>query len=184
MTPLPPALTARLAEEAGGPVRVLARAPLGGGDISHTERIETTAGSFIVKSRAEAGAGFFRAEADGLAAIAASGTSLRIPRVLAWQDEAPGFILLEDLGRGEPTRGFDERVGRGLAEVHRSRADRFGFSRDGFCGATAQPNPWCETWVDFYARERLGHQLTLAAAAGRLSSADRRQVERVIERLD
>jgi fructosamine-3-kinase len=177
-------LTALLADSIGGPVRILRRAPLGGGDISHTERIETSAGSFVVKTNAAARTGFFRAEADGLAALAASGTSLTIPRVIAWQDDEPGCIVLEDLGRGQPVMGYDERVGRGLAEVHRSRADRFGFSGDGFCGATAQPNPWHDTWITFYARERLGHQLALASAADLLSTGERRQVERLIDRLD
>jgi protein-ribulosamine 3-kinase len=60
----------------GAPVRMLRRAPLGGGSINDTTHIETTAGAFVVKAHRRAPARMFQAEADGLNALRASGTTL------------------------------------------------------------------------------------------------------------
>jgi fructosamine-3-kinase len=180
----------------GRPTRIERRVSLAGGDISEVERLETVGsrqtGSretrsqmrFVLKSDRHGTPGLFPAEAAGLAALAQSGTSLRIPRVVALRSERPAFLVLEDLGTCSRRAGFEEAVGRGLAELHRSTADRFGFDTDTFCGTTPQPNAWMEDWRTFYGRARLGHQLGLAAQAGLLSNGDRMQVERLIGRLD
>lgn len=177
-------MEAAIAAALARPVRVGSRRALSGGDISHVERIETDAGAFVVKSHPSPPAGFFGAEAAGLAALRASGTSLQIPAVVAVSDDEPAFLVLEDLGTGGPSGGFDEALGRGLAELHRRGADRFGFERQTFCGTTSQPNPWTDRWVDFYREARLGHQLDLARRSGQLSSSEGRSVGRLLERLD
>ncbi len=176
-------VTGAIAAAAGTRVEIRRRTPLGGGSINRTERLDTTAGSFVLKSHTAAPPGFFQAEADGLRAIASSGTSLTIPRVVACGDDDAPFLLLEDLGDGSRTRDFDERLGRGLAELHRASSARFGFAHDNFCGATPQPNPWTDRWVDFYATSRLGVQARLARDAGRLSSRESAALDRVIARL-
>ena len=181
-------LTARvessLGAAVGGPVRITRRTPLGGGDISQVERLDTTAGRFVLKTARHQLPEFFRAEADGLTAIAGSGTSLRVPHAVARDDADPAFLVLEDLGTGRARPDDDEAFGRGLAELHRTQADRFGFARDNFCGATPQPNAWRDRWVDFYGQARLGHQLDLAARAGGLDPGDRPALERLILGLD
>ncbi len=53
---------------------------LAGGSINRTERIDTTAGVFVLKSNRVAPPGFFRAEAGGLSALRASGTTLMVPQ--------------------------------------------------------------------------------------------------------
>jgi protein-ribulosamine 3-kinase len=177
------AIESALSRALGEPVRIRERAALGGGSINDTFRIETTAGEFVVKSTADAPPGMFQAEAAGLAALRSSGTSLAIPRVVLVQASRPSFLVLEYLHAGPRGPRFDEALGRGLAEVHRSRNLRFGFEADGFCGATPQPNPWTDRWPDFYRDARLGHQLRLAVRAGLLTSADRGRIERLMARL-
>jgi fructosamine-3-kinase len=170
----------------GGPVRILRRARLGGGSINDTVRIETTAGAFVVKSHRHAPSRMFQVEAAGLNALRASGTTLAIPRVIAVGPNEPGassFIVLEYLAAGRRRADFDEALGRGLAELHRSTADRFGFHTDNYCGATPQPNRWTSGWVDFYRESRLGHQLRLATDASLLSPAETRQIDSLIARL-
>lgn len=176
-------ISAAIESALGARVAIRRRTPLGGGSINRTERLETTAGSFVLKSRAAAPPGFFQAEADGLRALASSGTSLTLPRVVACGDDDAPFLLLEDLGNGTRARDFDERLGRGLAQLHRASAARFGFARDNFCGATPQPNPWTDRWVDFYATSRLGFHARLARDAGRLSSRESGALDRLIARL-
>ena len=165
------------------PVRIRGRVALGGGDISQVERLDTTAGPFVLKSDRHNVPGLFSAEAESLGALARSGTSLRIPAVVACRDADPSFLVLEDLGHGRPRPDDDERFGRGLAELHRAGADRFGFVRDTFCGTTSQPNPWTPRWIDFYGQARLSHQLEIASQGGRLSFGDRERIERLIDRL-
>jgi protein-ribulosamine 3-kinase len=154
------------------PVRILRRTPLGGGSINETSRIETTAGTFVVKSHDRAPARMFRAEAEGLRAVRASGTTLRVPEVVAIGAESAGrsFIVLEYLAGGRRGADFDESLGRGL-------------EADNFCGDTPQPNPWTGTWVEFYAQSRLGYQLRLAADAGHVSGTERQQVDALISNL-
>ncbi len=183
MNDLAAAVAAALGRAFGAPVGVGVRRPLGGGSINRTELVETTAGTFVLKSNRHAPAGMFRAEAAGLSALRASGTSLVVPRVVAVHDSAPAFLLLEYLAAGPRTSDFDEALGRGLAGLHQSTSARFGFDHDNFCGATMQPNPWTDGWVDFYAASRLGHQAELAGAAGRLGADERRAIAGLIDRL-
>jgi len=183
MTDLVLAVEATLSRVLGGQVRIEQRVRLAGGSISHTERLDTTAGSFVLKFHETPPPGFFRAEADGLTALRQSGTSLVIPRVIAYEDVAPSFLLTEFLSEGRRQSDFDEQLGRGLAELHRTTAPQFGFAEDNYCGATPQPNAWRERWVDFYAHARLGYQLGLASAGGLLAAVEIVRVRRLVERL-
>lgn len=185
------AVEAALTRSAGRRVRVLARSPLGGGSISVVERLDTDAGPYVLKSNADAPADFFDAEAAGLEALRSAGSPLVIPRVVAATAEtaetASGtgrFILLEYLPPGQRDDGFDERFGTGLAALHRTTHESFGFGRDTFCGATRQQNAWRDRWVDFYAHARLAPLVEQAARMGLLSRADGRAFERIVSRLE
>lgn len=176
------ALTGALGEE----VRVTGRRTLGGGCINSAARLDTSAGPFFCKHNASPLPGLFSKEAACLEAMRSSGTSLVIPRVIAHADPsggAPGFLITELLEPGSRVRDFDERLGRGLAELHRSTAGAFGFETDTYCGAITQPNPWTGSWVEFYRTHRLGHQLRLAREGGLLGRGEARTFERLLDRL-
>ena len=177
-------ILAALSRATGRPLEIRARTALGGGSINRTERIDTSEGPFVLKSNPAAPPRFFEAEAEGLQALSQSGTPLAIPTVVVRGDDVPAFLVLQDLGSGTPTRDFDERLGRGLAALHRHQGDAFGFSCDNFCGLTPQPNPWTDRWVEFYATSRLGFQLQRASDAGLLSSSEVAAIDGVIARLD
>ena len=156
-------------------------ARLGGGSINLVERIEAAGGTVIRKSHHRAPPGFFRAEADGLRALAKSGTALVVPAVI---DEGDGaFLVIEDLGDGARAGDFDARLGAGLAQLHRATAPQFGFERDNFCGLTPQRNQWCDRWVDFYRDRRLGDQQSLAVSNDLLSPSDAAKLDRLRARL-
>lgn len=178
------ALLRALSSAANEAVTILSRQPLGGGDISQVERVVTTGGAFVVKRHVTAPPGFFHAEAAGLTALRRSGTSLRVPEVLAVGDDTAPLIVLEDLGRGRSHEHVDEVVGRGLAELHRHHADRFGFDRETFCGLTPQPNAWTDRWVAFYGEQRLRPQVARATHTGQLSSGDAGLLDALIAKLD
>lgn len=134
----------------------------------------------VVKRWPGAPEDFFAAEAAGLAALAGAG-ALRVPRVLAL---APEQLVLEDLGEGAPKDRFWTAAGRGVAELHRTRGERFGFKRDGYCGPTPQSNAWSPDGMAFFAQRRLLPQARRAMDAGRIEADDLRAVERLCERLD
>jgi len=125
-----------------------------------------------------------RAEADGLAALAATQT-VRVPRVVACF-EAAGLALLAmewlDFAPS-PAAGFGERFGRALAALHAATppgGGRFGWRRDNWLGATPQYNAWSaasarDGWIAFVAERRL---LPMAEGLGEpLVAAVRRVVE-------
>lgn len=122
-----------------------------GGDTNRAAVFETGGQTLFVKWNTHDLPGQFEAEARGLRAMAASGTSLIVPEVVHVADR---FLVLAYLEPGP--RPSPEAIGTGLAELHRATDDRgFGFSVDGTCGATPQRNPWHADWPTFYAEHRL-----------------------------
>lgn len=154
--------------------------PLAGGDINDVRRVRFQDGSgAVVKLLPSAPAGFFAAEAEGLATLAATAT-VRVPAVLGVGDH---HLLLEDLGEGEPADGFWDRFAQGLARLHAVHAPRHGWTRDKFIGRSLQPNGWLADGWEFFAERRLRHQADLAHGSGRLDRRDRTRVETLCGRL-
>ncbi|MGA9422502.1 MAG: fructosamine kinase family protein [Rhodanobacteraceae bacterium] len=133
----------------------------------------------FVKIRHHAPAGFFEAEARGLAALANTG-ALRVPEVLEVSDEG---IALEDLGSGDPAPGDWERAGAGVAALHRRAASRFGFEAPGWCGDSKQDNTWDDDGFRFFAEYRLLPQGRRALDAGRIERDDMSRIESVCKHL-
>jgi fructosamine-3-kinase len=132
--------------------------------------------------RAGAPPDLFPSEARGLEALRAAGSELVVPRVVAASEPVagdPGFLILEFLPPGSGGPREDERLGRGLAAIHRITSDRFGFTCATYCGTTRQENAPCETWAEFYAARRLR---PLVDALG-LDRDARRPFHRLVERL-
>jgi fructosamine-3-kinase len=161
--------------------------PLGGGDIN--DAYEATLGRgrrLFVKTNLAAPRAMFPAEARGLAWLAEA-RALRIPEVVAVSTEAgegAPFLALELVGAGARARDFDERLGRGLASLHRFGAPRFGLDHDNFVGRLPQANaPTGGVWADFYRTRRLEAQLRRAADAGLASARMKGGFERLFAAL-
>jgi len=160
--------------------------PLSGGDINDAYELELSSGVHVfLKTNERAPATLFPAEAHGLDWLREA-RALRIPQVLAvssGREGEPGFLVLELLKSARPAADFDERLGRGLAALHRSGASRFGLERDNFIGSLPQRNRAHETWADFLWFERFEPQLALAVKSGRMTSRLRSRFERLSARL-
>jgi len=180
-----PILTEALERALGTAVRASRR--LSGGDINDAFELELADGRRVfLKTNDRAPPEMFPAEAEGLSFLRAAG-ALRIPEVIAVSEERPGapaFLVLELLSAGERARGFDERLGRGLAELHRFGAPNFGHVRDNFIGSLPQSNRACASWAEFYWRERLEPQLARSVASGLASARMRDGFERLAKKLD
>ncbi len=159
---------------------------IAGGDINRAYQVALVDGRrLFVKANGRAPQGMFAAEARGLGWLAEAG-ALRIPQVVAVA--APGdpqqFLVLELVATGAPARDFDERLGRGLAALHRRGAPRFGLDHDNFIGWLPQANGAADSWPEFYRARRLEAQLRRAADGGRASSRMRQGFERLFRLLD
>src|SRR5262245_48366072 len=106
----------RAALEAALRAKVAGARPVGGGDINRADAVTLGDGRrLFVKWNAREPAGMFAAEARGLAWLA-DAAAVRVPGVVAVGD---GFLALELIEAAPPARDFDERLGRGLAALHR-----------------------------------------------------------------
>jgi len=164
---------------------VRSQSPVSGGDINRAFELRLADGqSVFLKTHARAPLTMFAAEAQGLEFLREA-RALRIPEVLAFSPaaEGPAFLLLEFIRSAEPGRGFDERLGRELSNLHRFGAPHFGFNAPNFIGRLAQRNEIHDNWADFYRAQRLEPQLRAAEAAGHASRALRRDFERLFSRL-
>jgi protein-ribulosamine 3-kinase len=157
-------------------LRITRHEAVPGGCIHDAARLVTTAGPFFAKWSADCAADLFLREAEGLEALRAAGSDLVVPRVVAAGAVGfePGFLVLEMLETGGAMD--DERLGRGLAAVHRCTAPAFGFPALTYCGPTPQDNRPAGTWADFYRDRRL---LPLVEKLGR----GRAPYDRLAERL-
>lgn len=151
-------------------VRITGTRAVSGGCINAAYRADTEAGGpLFVKLGNATEADGFAAEGEGLAALAATQT-IRVPRPIAWGAAGGrGFLATEFLELGH--RSAPRVLGEALAALHAAPASpgfraRFGWHRDNRIGATAQANTPHHDWLIFFAEQRLGTQLTLAAQDG------------------
>ena len=174
----------------GSSARIVRSEHVSGGDINQAYRLTLADGTQIfLKANTGKDISFFKAEADGLNAIAGSG-SIGVPRVLGFgTDKKHGaFLLLEWIERAvKPARDFWENFGRRLAALHRANTTTltpggcFGFTKDNYIGASSQVNEPCNRWVDFFRDRRLAPQFRMAPRY--FDAADRKRIDRLLERL-
>ena len=157
--------------------------PVGGGDSCAASRLTLDDGtSLFAKTWPGAGVpeGFFAAAGAGLRWRGGSGW-VAVPELLAATRE---LLALEWIEPGTPSPEAALRLGRELAELHRSGAPAFGAQWSGFIGILPQDNTFDPgPWSQWFGRRRLLPYLRRSVDGGALGSADAALVERVIERL-
>ncbi|MCB1958989.1 MAG: fructosamine kinase family protein [Rhodocyclaceae bacterium] len=157
--------------------------PVSGGSINRAYRVDVGGQVFFLKlNRAEALAQF-EAEADGLAALAATG-AFRVPRVLGCGgSEAAAFLLLEFLTLRPLASDADGQCfAEALAQLHRDTGERYGWPRDNFIGGTPQTNTPQDGWARFFVKQRLAPQIEAARAQGHAGALGR-DADALLERV-
>jgi protein-ribulosamine 3-kinase len=180
---IPPPLRAAVAARFGA---LRDSAPVSGGCVNHALRVTTAEGVLFLKHAPDAPTGLYAAEARGLEALRAAAEDLVIPDVLGWSeaaDGAPAWLALEWLETSAPAADHGERLGRGLAALHRAGSgEGWGWETDNFIGPLPQANAPAEEWPEFWRHRRLQPQLDLARVAGR-PAGDAADWERLFDRL-
>ena len=169
----------------GSSVRLIDSRSVGGGCINHAVKISTSVGDFFLKWNASAPMDMFMKEASGLNEMSQSGTSLVIPKVI-WSkevDDFPGLLLMEYLQPATNTSGMDERLGRGIAQLHRKSASAFGFHHSNYCGTTIQDNRWTDSWPEFYAERRIWELVQQIKSTRGMLPEEQKMYEKLVDKM-
>jgi fructosamine-3-kinase len=148
------------------PFSLLKAQPLTGGDINAAYRLQAENVSFFVKLNSPDRLAMFEAEALGLQALTQA-QAIRVPKLIACgKTPDHAFLALEYIDLHKLNSRSEQLLGQQLARLHRQKQAYFGWHRDNTIGSTTQVNGRYRDWITFWQEQRLGHQLTLAAANG------------------
>jgi fructosamine-3-kinase len=157
-----------------------------GGDANQAFEVELEGGRLVfVKTQTLPLPGLYRCEAEGLEWLKAAKV-LRVPEVLSFSEAdelGPACLVLERVKHGRRDRQYDERLGAGLAALHRTGAERWGFVHNNYLAILPQNNLKTETWAEFYATRRIEPQLARAVDAGHISQPLRQRIEKALTRI-
>ncbi len=170
----------------GQSVHPMTFASVSGGCIHVANRLETNCGSFFVKTGCGADAdSMLRCEALGLRRLQEAGVAT--PQVIGCQlDSTEAVLVLQWIEPAQSGAPFFQRLGHALADLHlySTEQSRFGFEQDNWIGATPQINTWCDSWIEFFATQRLGYQLKLARDNQLLNDTTSTLGDKLCQRLD
>lgn len=154
------------------------RVELNGGMIGTVYRVTLADGRTLVAKVGETPLSVEGAMLDYLA----DESDLPVPEVYHASDE---LLVIEYVdGESRITPAVERDAADHLAALHDVRADAFGFERDTLTGPVRQPNPWTDSWVDFFRDERIRHVASLARDGGSLPSSLADRVEAFASDLD
>jgi fructosamine-3-kinase len=155
--------------------------PMGGGCIGEVYKVELEDGTpFVAKVDTEGGAHLER-EAYMLGYLREN-SDLPVPEVYHGSET---LLLMEFIeGSSHFSAGAERHAAELLAALHGISADAYGHERSTLIGSLDQPNPWTESWTEFFGEQRLLYMARVAYEAGRLPTEDLLRVERLSEKLD
>ncbi len=153
----------------GKDIKIESRRTVHGGDANDAYALVLSDGrQAFLKENTISNADFFRAEAEGIDAISSTDT-LRVPDIFAYgTDGDRSFLLMEFIDRARLQKDFWEKLGTGLAMMHKAdtsvyvNGGRYGFGRNNYIGAGHQKNTPKNSWIEFFSECRLRPQFELA----------------------
>ncbi|WP_034947851.1 fructosamine kinase family protein [Erwinia oleae] len=156
-----------LSEQSGSSAEISHRTQLPGGDVHPAWLIRHADRDVFVKCNSRDMLDNFTSEADQLALLARTDT-VRVPRVYGvGSDKETSFLLLEYIPPHPLDAAAAQTLGAQLARLHQwSDQPQFGLDFDNNITTSPQPNSWVKRWSVFFAEQRIGWQLQLAAEKG------------------
>lgn len=115
---------------------------------------------FFIKTHSQAKSFpcFFKTEFKALQLLAEPNV-IHVPKPIVYDDD---FIVMEVFNEGAKANGWQEQMGRRLAQLHKATQNsQYGFEENNYIGTTKQINDWSDNWLNFWREQRLGYQLKL-----------------------
>lgn len=125
------------------------------GNINQGIYLETSSGSFFLKSNFESDSDIFEKEADGLEMLR-SNCPLQIPKVIhVGKVEDRNFLLMQWISSDKNNPVYWQELGVGLAQLHMATQESFGYAKSNFIASLVQTNSHKSSWIDFFIENRL-----------------------------
>jgi protein-ribulosamine 3-kinase len=158
-------IATHISQATSSPFKLENTSAAGGGSINNTHVLAGSGKKFFVKQNNASLLWMFEAEAAGLIELAKA-NALHIPQAICWGiDGSYAYLVLEHVTLQHRSDSM-VKLGQQLAALHQTTQDRYGWFQDNTIGSTRQINTYESNWVEFYAKHRLGYQLTLAEKNG------------------
>lgn len=104
-------------------------------------------------------------------------SELPVPTVYHATDD---LLVIEYIsGDSSITPAVERDAAERLAALHERSADAYGFERDTLTGPLRQPNPWTDSWIEFYRDQRVLHAAEGARDAGALPAEHHERIRTV-----
>src|ERR671921_1738393 len=166
--------------EAALGTRLVRARPMGGGCIGEVYEAELSEGSKAVAKVDHAGESHLEREAYMLRYLGDK-SDLPVPNVYHHSEK---LLLMEFVESGGDLSGAGDHASGRLPVLHGITAEAYGHERDTLVGSLSQPNPWTESWVEFFRDQRLLYPAGVAHEAGRLPAELRARLERLAGKID
>lgn len=177
------AIEQAISEATGEDFQILRSVAVGGGCINSAYRLEGGGGQvYFAKLNQQTLLPMFEVEAEGLREMAAA-AAMRVPLpVCSGTGSGQAWLVMEYLNLGVGGGVCQRLLGQRLAALHKIPRPFFGWHTDNTIGSTPQPNTRYPDWAGFWAGQRLGFQLELAAGQG-YGGKLQREGEKLLQRL-
>ena len=172
-------LNQRLADILGQrPARI---SPLSGGCVGEVYRVDLANGRSLV-AKVDGSSGAALDKEGWMLHYMATKNALPIPDIL---HSSPDMLLMSLLpGRSSFDARSEAHAAALLAELHAVTAPAYGLDTDTLIGGLHQPNPWTESWIEFFRQQRLLFMARTAYDAGRLPAHILARVETLAGKLE
>ena len=135
-----------------------------GGEVNQSWQLVSGNTHYFIKSNHREMLPRFIEEADQLALLARTGC-VRVPEVYgSGTSRHHSFLILEYLPPAPLSKVSASLLGEQLARLHQwGEQPKFGLDFDNSVTLSPQPNHWQKRWSSFFAEQRIGWQLEIAA---------------------
>ena len=161
--------------------RLRSARPLGGGCIGEVYQVELEDGTPLVAKVDRKAESHLEREAYMLRYLRES-SDLPVPEVYQGSEK---LLLMEFIeGNSRFSMGAEHHAAELLAALHDISADAYGHEQNTLIGSLDQPNPWNESWIEFFREHRLLYLADEAHESGRLPAKARIRIDRLAGKLE
>ncbi len=157
-----------------------------GGCINETGILETTEGDFFLKwNQKSLYPDMFEKEKRGLELLNSADHNLSTPKpILTRSDEQHIFLILENIVSTWKQPDYWQKLGNGLAQLHRNSHKSFGLDHDNYIGSLKQTNTENENWLDFFRENRIEFMFKMASDSGFFNKSDKSSLDNMFRQLE